>query len=85
MFRKNKSKLTNLKDFSIMEVSSGQVVMMVKYFKDKYNWKINYDFNKYNGVPRCYLTTDDPKESMKQYFDDRSSSQIEEFAQTFEP
>lgn len=84
MFRKNKSKLTNLKDFSVMEVSSGQVDMMIKYLKDRYGWDIDYDFKNNNGVTRCYLTSIDKNEYMKQYFDDRTSSQIEDIAKSFE-
>jgi len=86
-FKKKKSKNIKLIDFSIQEVSSGQIDSMIKYLEENVsvNFKyLNVDFgkNKY-GDTRCYLTIPYSDGRVLQWFEDRNASQIEEFAKKF--
>lgn len=87
MWFKKKPKLIKLVDFSIQDVSSGQVFSMLKYLEDtksstfKYI-NVNYGKNE-NGDTRCYLTAEYLDGKVIQWFKDRNSSQIEEFAKSF--
>jgi hypothetical protein len=87
MFISKKNKIVNLIDFSMQDVSTGQVEMLIKYLCAtqgngfKY---INIRFGKNTlGDTRCYLTTEKERTRIIQYFKDRNPSQIEELAKSF--
>jgi len=87
-FFKRKPKVTKLIDFSIQNVSSGQVVAMIEYL-DKYeaigfkDVMINYGKSEY-GDTRCYLTIDHKAPMVLQWIKDRNPSQVEELAKRFQ-
>lgn len=87
MFSKKKQKTIKLIDFSIQEVSTGQVKHMLKYLEDNKsrNFKsVNVDYGRNdNGDTRCYLTMEYSDGRVIQWFKDRSPSQVEEFAKKF--
>lgn len=85
LFRRKKwkpSKKNYLKDFSYMELSTTDINNLIGYLNEKFETlHITVEF--YAG--RCYLYLDTPvsnyrERAVKQWFDDRSASQIEEIA-----
>lgn len=87
-FFKRKPKVIKLIDFSIQNVSSGQVVGMLEYL-EKYQAggfravNVNYGKSEY-GDTRCYLTMiDNEDRRVIQWVKDRNPAQVEEFAQRF--
>lgn len=86
-FFKRKPKVIKLVDFSIMNVSSGQVMGMLEYL-EKYQAggfkavMVNYGKSEY-GDTRCYLTIDHEDPRVMQWVKDRNPAQVEEFAQRF--
>lgn len=87
MWFKRKPKVIKLIDFSIMNVSSGQVMGMLEYL-EKYQAggfkavMVNYGKNEL-GDTRCYLTIEHEDRRVLQWVKDRNPSQVEEFAQRF--
>ncbi|UGO51374.1 hypothetical protein PQE72_gp069 [Bacillus phage vB_BanS_Skywalker] len=81
MFFKRKPKIIKLIDFSIQNVSSGQVVGMLEHLGFKLV-NVNYGKNEY-GDTRCYLTIDHEDRRVIQWVKDRNPSQVEEFAKRF--
>ncbi|MED2125974.1 hypothetical protein P4V88_02305 [Bacillus thuringiensis] len=86
-FLKKKPKTINLIDFSVQELSSGQVVAMLKHLESEKSsgFKFvneNYRTNDY-GDTRCFLTIDHEDRGVIQWFKDRNQSQVEEFAKSF--
>lgn len=87
MFFKKKPKIIKLIDFSIQEVSSGQVTAMIKHLEERKGsgFKfVNIDYSKSEyGDTRCYLTIDYEDRRVLQWFKDRNPAQVEEFAKRF--
>lgn len=87
MIFKKKNKTIKLIDFSIQDVSTGQVTSMIKYLEETKSssfkfLNVNYRTNKY-GDTRCYLTTEYADGRLIQWFKDRNPSQVEEFSKRF--
>lgn len=84
---KRKPKIIKLIDFSIQNVSSGQVVGMLEYL-EKYeavgfrDVMVNYGKSEY-GDTRCYLSIDYKAPMVLQWIKDRNPSQVEELAKRF--
>lgn len=69
-------------DFSIAEISSGQVIALIRHLDIAENFShIAYNFD--NG--RCYLYALKRSQAMEIWFNDRNASQIEELTKSFEP
>jgi hypothetical protein len=87
MFFRKGPKTLNLIDFSMQDVSTGQVSSMLTWLRDNTgrgftSVKADYRNNEY-GDTRCYLTTDFHDGRVIQWFKDRNPAQVEEFAQYF--
>lgn len=79
--------MVNLIDFSIQDVSTGQIDSMIKYLCEIHGNGfrfINIRFgNNSLGDTRCYLTVEKERVRVIQFFKDRNPAQIEELAKTF--
>lgn len=84
---KKKPKTIKLIDFSVQNVSSGQVTAMLRYLEKEKGSAFKFVNEQYgkneHGDTRCYLTIDHENPSVLQWFTDRNSSQVEEFAKSF--
>lgn len=82
-FFKKKPKVIKLIDFSVQNLSSGNVAAMLKHLEGEKGSgfrfiQANYGKSGY-GDTRCYLTIDHEDPRVMQWFKDRNSAQVEEF------
>jgi hypothetical protein len=84
-FFKKKTKVIKIKliDFSVQNLSSGNVATMLKYLEQEKGSgfkfvQVDYGKSEY-GDTRCYLTIDHKDPRVMQWFEDRNSAQVEEF------
>lgn len=80
---KKKSKSIKLIDFSVQNLSSGNVAAMLKHLEEEKSSgfkfiQVNYGKSEF-GDTRCYLTIDHREPGVMQWFKDRNSAQVEEF------
>lgn len=80
-------KTIKLIDFSIQEVSTGQVDAMLAYLSKRISKSFDHIMVKFMnneyGDTRCYLTINISEGTVIQWFKDRNPAQIEDFTKSF--